>query len=540
MEQLFELLQPYSLMYGSGDVTADLMFLLVLALIIAGLLFTFILVRGSGPSRAAPADQTFDRMSAVLGRLERIEMTVNATKTEMMRAQSFLENRVSHLEEQVAGMLGHTILEADQKEEEGKVSSAAEEMPEEETLEEGPEEEIGPPPSLTPEEIGQDEDEEEDEDPSPLAAFPKTRETVVDSPQAESAPAPSETESAPEESAAAQKKTLLSGLKKSRSGLFQKLKSVFSGKPKLDQETLDELEAVLISADLGVGVVSELIEELKQDVAEGKEVGEEALASLLKLNLLKRLEKHAQVDPRIKAKRTLEGPLVVMMVGVNGVGKTTTTAKLASQWKEAGASVLMVAADTFRAAAVEQLNRWGEELGVAVQKGDDEQKPATVVFDAMERAKQENFDVIVIDTAGRLHTKSNLMQELEGIKNIVSRHQPNAPHETILVVDGATGQNALQQAKDFDQATKLTGLVVTKLDGTPKGGIVVAIQDELGVPVRYIGIGESQEDLRPFDPREFVEALLSTSELKQLSEPSAHGRRRRRRRDDAESQALSG
>ncbi len=244
--------------------------------------------------------------------------------------------------------------------------------------------------------------------------------------------------------------------------------------------------------------------------------------------------------------RRADGPTVVLMVGVNGVGKTTTAAKLAARWKGEGASVLLVAADTFRAAAVEQLKLWGARIGVPVVTGAAEAKPATVVFEAMARAQKENIDVVIVDTAGRLHTKANLMQELEGVYNSISKHQSSGPHETLLVLDGSTGQNALTQAKEFNAAVKLTGLVVTKLDGTPKGGIVVAIAEELGVPVRFIGVGEAAGDLRPFVIGEFVEALFNTvgleveaeSDLSNSKESkqelSAHGAVRRRRREGAE------
>lgn len=233
----------------------------------------------------------------------------------------------------------------------------------------------------------------------------------------------------------------------------------------------------------------------------------------------------------IEPRRKESGPMVVLVVGVNGVGKTTTVAKLANQWNEQGARVLLVAADTYRAAAVEQLRDWGTRIGVEVVSGGTDAKPAAVVFDAMAKGKAENFDVVLIDTAGRLHTRSNLMQELEGVLNVIRKHQSDAPHETILVVDGTTGQNALAQATEFNAAAPLTGLIVTKLDGTPKGGIVVAIRRELGIPVRYIGVGESSADLREFDAAEFVEALLGEDSYQgsqTVDQSNAFKRRRRR------------
>jgi fused signal recognition particle receptor len=323
-------------------------------------------------------------------------------------------------------------------------------------------------------------------------------------------------------------------LSKSRIGLFERIKNVFGGKPKLDEAMIEELEALLVGSDLGVSTVRSLIAEIRGEVSRGDEVSEGALIAALKLKVLGLLEKNAPLNPAIRPLRRDGEPLVVMMVGVNGVGKTTTTAKLAAQWRESGAKVLMVAADTFRAAAVEQLVTWGERIGVPVVSGAPEAKPGTVVFDALTRAKTEGVDVVIIDTAGRLHTKANLMQELEGVRNIAERQIPGAPHETVLVVDGTTGQNAIAQAREFNGAVPLTGLIVTKLDGTPKGGVVVAIKSELGVPVRYIGVGESPEDLRPFIPQDFVEALFDTTDIDVGGVSSAHGEVRRRRRRDTQ------
>jgi fused signal recognition particle receptor len=205
--------------------------------------------------------------------------------------------------------------------------------------------------------------------------------------------------------------------------------------------------------------------------------------------------------------------MIVLVVGVNGVGKTTTTAKLAARWKNEGKKVLLVAADTFRAAAVQQLQEWGRRLDVTVISGAENAKPSTVVFDGMAAAKSSGADVVVIDTAGRLHTKSNLMQELEGVRNTILKHFPEGPDETLLVLDGVSGQNALHQAREFNAAVTLSGVVVTKLDGTPKGGIVVAIARELKLPVAYVGVGEKAEDLLPFSVEEFVEGLFDESEM---------------------------
>lgn len=325
-------------------------------------------------------------------------------------------------------------------------------------------------------------------------------------------------------------------LEKTRKGFFGKLKELFISKKVLDEATAEELEALLISCDLGVKTVATLMETVRTHIRAKGELEESALLNMLAAEIELILKSDVPDEAKIIADRRPDGPLVVLVVGVNGVGKTTTVAKLASRWKGEGKRVLMVAADTFRAAAVEQLKSWGEKLDIPVVAGVVEAKPATVVFDGMKRAQEENFDVLIIDTAGRLHNKSNLMQELEGVRNAIVRHQPTAPHETILVVDGATGQNALQQAKEFNDAVTLSGLIVTKLDGSPKGGIVVAIKEALGVPVRYIGVGESQEDLRPFVAADFARALFDSSGMHASGngngneEVSAHAEERKRKR----------
>lgn len=302
-------------------------------------------------------------------------------------------------------------------------------------------------------------------------------------------------------------------------------------------EQLEELEAQLVSSDLGTKMTSSLISKLKEDVANGRPVTETGLISVIKEKLKEIFDGgdnqgHISVS-ELKAK--YGAPVVVMIVGVNGVGKTTSAAKLAGKFKAEGHSVMLAAADTFRAAAVEQLVSWGEKIGVPVVSGAADAKPATVAFDAMVEAKNRNADVLIIDTAGRLHTKSNLMQELFGVRNAISRHQENAPHATLLVVDGTSGQNALSQAEQFNAATSLSGIIVTKLDGTAKGGIVAAIKDQMGVPISYIGVGESAEDLRDFDAEEFVDAMLDFTPAEQeeasTAQPSAHAQVRRRRRE---------
>lgn len=340
----------------------------------------------------------------------------------------------------------------------------------------------------------------------------------------------------------AQPQSLASRLRMSRQGLLSALKGIFFNRPALDSATLDELEALLISSDLGVKMTAELMSYAKLELERGKQIDQDSFIALLKQKIHEILAADSAALLSAKAIAENPKPNVILVVGVNGVGKTTTCAKLAHIFASDNLKVLLVAADTFRAAAVQQLETWGQRVGVPVVTGADGAKPATVVFDAMQRAKQEAFDIVIVDTAGRLQNKANLMQELEGIRNAVSRHIPGAPQETLLVLDGTTGQNALSQAREFNSAVPLTGLIVTKLDGTPRGGIVVAIKDELRVPVRFIGVGESKYDLREFDAQAFVEALLdkgSDNSLDPMTDSqdggdqpiSAHAAERRRRRD---------
>ena len=303
---------------------------------------------------------------------------------------------------------------------------------------------------------------------------------------------------------------------------------------------MEDLEALLISSDLGVKMTSSIMDFLNQEVRNGASIDQKSLISIIKRRLMEVLysEQLGAISIKdIKNELSLQDvPVVVMIVGVNGVGKTTTVAKLAAKFKKQDAKVILAAADTFRAAAVEQLRMWGEKLGISVVSGSQQSKPATVVFDAIIAAKREKADVLIIDTAGRLHTKTNLMQELSGVNNIIARHLPGAPHETILVIDGSSGQNALSQAGQFQSAIPLTGLIVTKLDGTSKGGIVAAIKEEMNIPIRYIGVGESEEDLQEFDSADFVDALLDQSAVVGSSVAerplSHHGEVRRRRQDN--------
>jgi fused signal recognition particle receptor len=300
----------------------------------------------------------------------------------------------------------------------------------------------------------------------------------------------------------------LLNIRKLGTSFLSKIKSFLGDGKKISKENLEELEAILISADMGVNTTQSLIQKVTSKLQAGESLGFEDLIKLFKEEVFQILTKKGSHQPAIVPAAQQDGPLVVMVVGVNGVGKTTTVAKLANNWKKTGAKVVIAAADTFRAAAVNQLKEWGKRIDIPVIAGPDNGKPAAVVFDAQKAAYDTNADVLVIDTAGRLHNKSNLMQELEGIRNVLRKSQPHAPHETILVLDGTVGQNALSQAREFNLTVPLTGVIVTKLDGTPKGGIVVAIKEDLGIPVRYIGLGEKAEDLRVFNAREFTEALF--------------------------------
>ncbi len=302
---------------------------------------------------------------------------------------------------------------------------------------------------------------------------------------------------------------IVRGLAKSRTSFLGRLKGFFAGRKAVDQESLDELEELLILSDVGAKVAANLVEKVRAGAQGSSEVGEEKLRELLKAGIREELtevpESHRMYNPT-------GSPQVVLVVGVNGVGKTTTVAKLAARYMKAGKRVMVIAADTFRAAAVAQLEEWAGRVGFTLIKGAENAKPGAVVFDGMAAAKDGSVDVVLVDTAGRLHTKSSLMQELEGVRNSIRRHVPDAPHETIIVLDGVSGQNALQQAREFNAAVPLTGVIVTKLDGTPKGGILVAISQELRVPVLFVGVGEKAEDLVAFDSSQFIDGLLGGGE----------------------------
>lgn len=299
---------------------------------------------------------------------------------------------------------------------------------------------------------------------------------------------------------------LLDGLSKTRTSFFSKLKDLFQGKSEISEDIYASLEEILITSDIGVKTSRKLLAELSKEVADFKNLDQGKLTSFLKNQISDILADER--DPEIKAIKQDSGPLVLLIVGVNGVGKTTTIAKLSAKFKAQGARVLLGACDTFRAAAGEQLEHWASKIGVDIVQGADNAKPSTVAYQTIHRGIEEDFDVVIIDTAGRLHTKVNLMNELQSVVKIIEREQKGAPHESILVLDATTGQNALQQAREFSKVVGLTGIVVTKLDGTPKGGIVVAIKDELGIPIRYIGVGEGAGDLKVFSATEFAEGLL--------------------------------
>ena len=297
---------------------------------------------------------------------------------------------------------------------------------------------------------------------------------------------------------------LKDGLTKSRETWVQKIGSIFQNR-EWDEQSLEEMEENLLTADVGVKATQKLMETLRGLTPSGSEDLAQDMSSQLQQAMVKLLQDSAAA-PRLEALSVR--PWVVLFLGVNGVGKTTTIGKLAAQYKADGKKVLLVAGDTFRAAAVEQLEAWGRRAGVELIKHRAGADPSAVVYDGMQAAKSRGIDVLLIDTAGRLHTKVHLVEELKKIRRVIAREQPGAPHETLLVLDATTGQNGLQQAKIFKEATEIDGIVLTKLDGTAKGGVIISIQEELGVSVRYIGVGEDVEDLQPFEAERFVEALF--------------------------------
>jgi fused signal recognition particle receptor len=304
------------------------------------------------------------------------------------------------------------------------------------------------------------------------------------------------------------KETLDKGLEKTKESFFSKLNRAVAGKSKVDDAVLDQLEEVLVTSDVGVDTTLKIIDRIEERVARDKYVNSEELTRILHEEIAALLMENNSDDVDDFSVPEGKKPYVIMVVGVNGVGKTTTIGKLAYQFKQRGLSVYLGAADTFRAAAVEQLVIWGERVGVPVIKQKMGSDPASVAFDTLNSAKANNADVVIIDTAGRLHNKINLMNELTKIKNVMSKVISDAPHEVLLVLDGSTGQNAFEQAKQFTAATEVSALAITKLDGTAKGGVVIGISDQFNIPVKYIGLGEGVEDLQVFRRKDFVDSLF--------------------------------
>ena len=304
------------------------------------------------------------------------------------------------------------------------------------------------------------------------------------------------------------KETLDKGLSKTKENVFSKITRAIAGKSKVDDEVLDNLEEVLITSDVGVDTTLKIISRIEDRVARDKYVTTSELTAILREEIASLLTENHTEDLESFTVPEDKKPYVIMVVGVNGVGKTATIGKLAYQFKKAGKNVYLGAADTFRAAAVEQLVIWSERVGVPIVKQKMGSDPASVAFDTLSSAKANGADVVIIDTAGRLHNKINLMNELTKIKNVMKKVVPDAPHEVLLVLDGSTGQNAFEQAKQFTAATEVNALAVTKLDGTAKGGVVIGISDHFRIPVKYIGLGEGMEDLQVFNRKEFVNSLF--------------------------------
>ena len=304
------------------------------------------------------------------------------------------------------------------------------------------------------------------------------------------------------------KKTLDQGLEKTKVSFFDKLSRAIAGKSKIDDDVLDNLEEVLVTSDVGVDTTLNIIKRVEERVARDKYVTTSELNNLLRDEISQLLSENNSSETEGFQITAAHKPYVIMVVGVNGVGKTTTIGKLAYQFKKAGLKVYLGAADTFRAAAVEQLVIWGERVGVNVVKQQMGSDPASVAYDTLDSAIAGGADVVLIDTAGRLHNKKGLMDELSKIKRVMQKLMPDAPHDVMLVLDGSTGQNAYEQAKQFSAATQVTSMTITKLDGTAKGGVVLGISDQFKIPVRYIGLGEGMEDLQPFNRREFVDSLF--------------------------------
>lgn len=306
-----------------------------------------------------------------------------------------------------------------------------------------------------------------------------------------------------------EKKELDQGLEKTRSGIFDKITKAVAGKTKADDELLDEVEAALISADVGLETTIKIIDRLEARIAQEKYFGEKEFYRLLKDEIEKIMLENKSEDVVNFDAGMNQKPYVIMVVGVNGVGKTTTIGKLAYQLKASGKNVMLGAADTFRAAAIDQLEVWANRADVPIVKKQMGSDPASVAFDTLESAKAKNADVVLIDTAGRLHNQTGLMAELSKVKNVMQKVVPNAPHEVLLVLDASTGQNAVIQAREFTKATQVTALALTKLDGTAKGGVILSIADQFKIPIKFIGVGEKIEQLQLFNRKQFVESLFA-------------------------------
>jgi len=304
------------------------------------------------------------------------------------------------------------------------------------------------------------------------------------------------------------KETLDKGLEKSNTSFFNKLSKAVAGKSKVDDEVLDNLEEVLVSSDVGVETTLKVIDRIEERVAKDKYFGTEELNRILREEIASLLSETNTGNDTDFSIPEVEGPYVIMIVGVNGVGKTTTIGKLAAQFKKQGLKVVLGAADTFRAAAIDQLQVWADRVDVPMIRQEMGSDPASVAFDTLKSAVKQNADVVIIDTAGRLHNKVNLMNELSKIKRVMEKVVPNKPDEVLLVLDGSTGQNAFEQARQFTKATEVTSLAITKLDGTAKGGVVIGISDQFQIPVKYIGVGEGVDDLQVFNKMEFVDSFF--------------------------------
>jgi fused signal recognition particle receptor len=305
------------------------------------------------------------------------------------------------------------------------------------------------------------------------------------------------------------KESLDKGLEKTKTGLFSRIAKAVVGKSTVDAEVLDDLEEILVGSDVGVSTTLKIIKRIEERVARDKYVNTGELNRLLKEEITALLDEHNAEVPFEFSIPPGKKPYVIMVVGVNGVGKTTTIGKLGHQFKQAGKKVILGAADTFRAAAVDQLDIWSKRIGVSIVKQPMGSDPASVAFDSVQSAVAQDADVVIIDTAGRLHNKVNLMNELSKIKRVMQKVVPDAPHEILLVLDASTGQNAIEQARQFIKATEVNAIALTKLDGTAKGGVVIGISDEFKIPVKYIGVGEKMEDLQLFNKHEFVDSLFS-------------------------------